>query len=110
MPTAWVPDPPYHHGLKARTFERGYTIEHLPLGKTRETDVYADVGKLPGRWPFISHSISFPALQAGLGKLPGRCPCFKFDLHDHQGPKTNRGAVPTRFNKRNAGNKWHDKT
>ena len=35
-----VPDPPYHQGLKARTFERGYNVEHLPLGKTNDADVF----------------------------------------------------------------------
>ena len=95
-------DPQYHKGLNARPFATRLHNRTFTVRKTNDADVYADVGKLPGRWPSISHFVYDPALQAGLGKLPGRCPCFKFDLHDHQGPKTNRGAVPTRFNKRNA--------
>ena len=95
-------DPQYHKGLNARPFATRLHNRTFTVRKTNDTDVYADVGKLPGRWPSISHSVSIPALQPGLGKLPGRCPCFKFDPHDHQGPKTNRGAVPTRLNKRYA--------
>ncbi|MDB4650765.1 hypothetical protein OAE37_03265 [Pirellulaceae bacterium] len=33
-------DPQYHKGLKARTFERGYTIELLPFSKPYDANVF----------------------------------------------------------------------
>ncbi len=81
-------DPQYHKGLNARPFATRLHNRTFTVRKTNDADVYADVGKLPGRWPSISHFVYDPALQAGLGKLPGRCPCFKFDPHDRQWTKT----------------------